>query len=180
MIPQENIITVLRAALPNTPDEVLEEWLKPYVELLGWPPCQDIHVVPTGRWRGILSRRSIAFWARVRWQQEDGPIEFADLTSDSQQTVLGLRDAHVYGIPNCYSEIEDGRQRLASIMSHVLKHGSIPSSLIFFEVCSRLAVIDGHHRLLTYFLNRDDAFRANLPSNSAEFSTNLRKWIART
>jgi hypothetical protein len=175
----DNFIAMLRADLPNTPDEVLDVWLKPYVEILGWPPCSDINAVPSGRWWGILSKRSVSFWSRVRWRQEDGAVEFLDLDYDSQQAVLGLRDAHVFGIPNAYSQITDGEQRLTGIMSYALKHGSIPSALIFLDTGSQLSAIDGHHRLVAYFLNRDSKFRATLPSGTTEFSPTLHKWIGR-
>jgi hypothetical protein len=176
---REDSIAVVRADLPNTPDEILDVWLKPYVEILGWPPCSDIHTVPGGRWRGILSKRPVAFWARVRWRQENGAIEFHELDDDSLHAVVGLRDAHVFGITNAYSEITDGGQRLTDIISYVLKHGCIPSAVIFLETGSQLSVIDGHHRLVAYFLNRDSRFREKLPPGVAEFNATVRKWIGR-
>lgn len=179
MTANDNSIAILRDHLPNAPDEVLDVWLKPYVEILGWPPCPEIHIMPGGRWRGILSNRSVAFWAQVRWRQEDGPVEFNDLDDASQQAVFGLRDAHVYRIPNAYTEITDGKERLAGIMSYVMKHGCIPPALIFLDAGSRLSVIDGHHRLVAYFLNRDIRFREALPAGVAAFSTMARKWIGK-
>ena len=168
----------MRADLPHAPDEVLEEWLKPYAEMIGWPPSPNSRGPLIGRWHGILSKRPVAFWANVRWRLAGGPLEFDHLDSDSRTALLGLRDAHVFGIRNAYSEITDGKQRLTNIMEYVLRHGRIPGAVLFLESAGqRLSVIDGHHRLVAYFLNRDTRFRQALAGGVPAFDPALRKWI---
>jgi len=169
---------LLQADLPHAPDEVLNEWLAPYAEMLGWPPSLDRNAQPLGRWRGILSERSIAFWARVRWRQEEGPLEFSDLDEESQQTLLDLNSAYVRGVPNAYGiGITDGRQRLISILAYVFKHGCVPSVVVFLESGSQLSVIDGHHRLVAYFMNKGTRLADAIGAGGAEFNGTLRKWI---
>jgi hypothetical protein len=158
---------------------VLNEWLAPYAEMLGWPPTPDRHSCPSGRWQGILSRRPVAFWAQIRWRLESSSLEFGDIDEESRLRVCGLRDAHVFDHRNAYSEIHDGKQRIKSIMSYVRQHGTVPSALIFLDAGSQLEVIDGHNRLVVYFLNRDPMFRQALPVGVAEFDPAVRKWIGK-
>jgi hypothetical protein len=167
----------LRAVFPNMPDEVMNEWLKPYVQMLGWPPPTDKCELPQGRWRGILSIKPVAFWARVRWRFEEGSLEFDDLDAETQQTLFRLGEAHYCGKQNEYSEITDGKQRLLNIFKYVFQHGNIPSSIIFLEVGLKLSVIDGYHRLVAYFLNQKPEFRKLLPNGAHVFDSKLRKWI---
>ena len=170
---------ILRTDLPHAPNEVLVEWLVPYAEMLGWPPSPDCRSCPSGRWQGILSRRPVAFWGQVRWREENRSLEFADIDVKSQLHLCGLRDAHVLDRKNAYSEISDGKQRIKRIMSYVLHHGTLPSALILLDTGSQVEIIDGHHRLVVYFLNRDPMFRKALPTGAAEFDPRLHKWIGR-
>ena len=171
-------LSMLQADLPHAPDEVLNEWLVPYAQRLGWPPSPDRNSRPLGRWRWILSGRPLAFWARVRWRREEGPLESSDLDEGSQQTLRDLYDAYVHGIPNAYSiGITDGKQRLGKALAYVQKHGYVPSVIVFLENGSRLSVIDGHHRLVAYFMNKERWFADAIGPRSTEFNATLRKWI---
>ncbi len=159
------------------PDEVVDEWLKPYVQMLGWPPSTNKYEIPQNRWQGILSMRPLAFWARVQWRFEERSLEFDELNAETQQTLLRLGEAHFGGKQNEYSEITDGKQRLLSIFKYVFQHGGIPSSIIFLEEGSELSVVDGHHRLVAYFLHKKPEFRNLLPNGAHVFDSKLRKWI---
>ncbi len=179
MSASDTYLDMLRADLPHAPNQVLNEWLVPYADMLGWPPSPDCHSYPSGRWEGILSRRPVAFWAQVRWREESSPLEFGNVDAKSQSHLYGLRDAHVFDRKNAYSEITDGKQRIKRIMSYVLQHGTIPSAVILLDTGLQLDVIDGHHRLVVYFLNRDPMFRQALPQGIAQFDPTLHKWIGR-
>lgn len=171
----------LRADFPNMPDEVMNEWLKPYVQIHGWPPSTNKYLIPQGEWRGILSMKPIAFWARVQWRFEESALEFDELNADTQQTLLRLGEAVYCGKQNEFSEITDGKQRLAKILAHTITHGCIPSVLVFLEEGSKLSVIDGHHRLVAYFINHDpnqrQVMRQALSKDLPPFNSTLRKWI---
>ena len=134
--------------------------------------------VPCGRWRGILSGRPLAFWARVRWRRDDGPLESSDLDEGSQQRLLGLYDAYVRGIPNAYGiGNADGKQRFINALAYIQKHGYVPSVILFLTSGSLLSVIDGHHRLVAYLMNKDKRFADAIGPQGAEFNATLRKWI---
>ncbi len=167
----------LRADFPNMPDEVINEWLKPYVQIHGWPPSTNKYLIPQGEWQGILSMKPLAFWARVQWRFEESTLEFDELNVESQQRLLGLGDAHYCGKQNEYSEITDGKERLLSIFQYVFQRGNIPSYIIFLQEGSELSVVDGHHRLVAYFLNQKPEFRNSLPNGAHAFDSKLRKWI---
>jgi hypothetical protein len=167
----------VRADLPQMPDEVINEWLKPYVEQLGWPPSTDIYQLPANRWNGILSHKPIAFWARVKWRFEQGSLEFSDLDLESRQAICGLRDAHYSGIKNAYSEITDGKERLLSILKFVIQNECIPSSIILLESGSQFSVVDGHHRLIAYYLNREPEFRKLFSLDTRNFNCSLNRWV---
>lgn len=173
----------MRADLPNMPEEVIKEWLDPYAELLGWPPPKDKYDLPQGRWQGILSRRPVAFWARVHWRFEKSPLEFENLSDESRGRLVPLGEAIYYGKQNEYSEITDGRDRLVRILTHIRTNGTVPSILVFLEEDSKLSVIDGNHRLVAYFINKDPLHRQTLgqvfPKNmlSVPFNPTLHKWI---
>jgi hypothetical protein len=177
----EKNLTDLRADFPDMPEEVLNEWLKPYVEMLGWPPSKDKCELPQGRWRGILSVKPVAFWARVQWRIEESSLELEDLNAETQRILLCLGEAHYCGKQNEYSGITDGKKRLAKILAYIIAHGCIPSVLVFLEEGSKLSIIDGHHRLVAYFINKDpkqrQAMRQGLSRDLPPFNTTLRKWI---
>jgi len=176
--PTTQALSVLQADFPHTPDEVLKEWLAPYAELLGWPPDLDENSMPLGRWRGILSGRPLAFWACVRWRREEGPLESSDLDEESWRTLLEMSAAYVRGVPNAYGTgITDGRQRLIRILAYVHEHGCVPSVIAFLQRGAQLSVIDGHHRLLAYFMTKDWGSAAATGPGGAEFKPTLRKWI---
>jgi hypothetical protein len=95
--------------------------------------------------------------------------------------ILRLGEAHYCGKQNEHSEITDGKQRLAKILAHTITHGHIPSVIVFLEEGSKLSVIDGHHRLVAYFINKDpkqrQALSQGLSKDLPPFNTTLRKWI---
>jgi len=172
----EQYLAAIKGDLPHMPVEVIREWLLPYAQLLEWPPAVGLSHA-ANRWHGILSHRPLEFWRKVRWRQETGVLELDDLDDQSRSHLLGIRDSHVLGINNAYSGIEDGKRRIASILHYVLKHGSIPSAISLLADGARLDVIDGHNRLVVYFLNRNPKFRNALPPDAAPFDPTVHKWI---
>lgn len=45
------ILEALKESLPNFPNEVLQDWLRPYAISEGWPPSDTLETLPEGRWR---------------------------------------------------------------------------------------------------------------------------------
>jgi len=153
------------------PEEVVDVWLKQYVEDLGWPPLHD-------RWRGILGQRSVAFWARVVWRHESGPLDPGKISGRSQGHLSGMKDAYIRNIQNDYwREIEDGKKRLGKILAFVRENGRVPGPLVFLETGSVLSVVDGHHRLLAYFMSRDPEWRKQYFPGWIQFDATMEKWI---
>ncbi len=175
--PNDCLQRKLKADFPHFPEEVLDIWLKPYLSVCGWPPHEDRTMLPQGRWKGILSVRPVSFWAKVHWRKEHGELHFRDLATNSQEAIVGIRDAHLFGKVNSYCEISDAKERLKRIMAFVAQNGVLPSPVILLRTARSLAVVDGHHRLVIYFMNKEPQFRQALHSGVAEFKSDQPMWV---
>jgi len=63
--------------LQNFPEDVIEQWIKPYAELSGWPPKVGLDGVPTDRWRYLLSLKPLSWWQNGEWVKCKGSLSIA-------------------------------------------------------------------------------------------------------
>ncbi len=63
--------------LSNFPDEVINEWLLPYAQSIGWPPTHE-------RWRGIFFSKPLEFWQATTWQKQNLNLATAPYSAVTQ------------------------------------------------------------------------------------------------
>jgi hypothetical protein len=126
--------------LPNFPQDIIETWLLPYAQMLGWPPDTANR---GGRWRYILSRNDLNYWQAVRWTMEEMPLNLDDLGPEVLENlnIIAQQISH-----------EDSRKRVMSIADYLKSNGTFPKPIIFIKQNGLLTLSDGSHRLFTYFI----------------------------
>lgn len=145
-------LDTLRAELPDWPDDVLDQWLLPYVSLLGWPPALGHDAAPTGRWFAILRQRPISEWRRVRWGQISHGLLPDKIAPASLEALMGVAQGALSGRPNLYTQgIADLQQRFSRIVDYITSNNALPRRPVLVREPDGLAVADGHHRLAAYF-----------------------------
>lgn len=140
---------LLKRALPNFPDSLLEEWLVPYV----------LDLVPSVTDRGlkILSGRTIDFWQTISWSLEK--IDFVDVVQSRLTQVcifalIQMDEGYFKGSENKYSrEIPNGKERTLQALKFIQEHRVFPGRPVFFvEPNGALEILDGNHRILAFIL----------------------------
>jgi len=139
----------IQGDLPNFPQEVIVDWIEPYVKDLGWPPLAE-------RWRGILYGKSFNFWKSVNWRKQRLSLEEIHLDLDASLIARSLFDAYVLDQDNDYKATlgEKGKQRFLSAMKYVLKHGKLPRPLVLLRSDFGYGIADGNHRYLAWMITK--------------------------
>lgn len=174
----ELLLMRLRQDLPAFPEEVLNEWIARCARRLLWPPTDP-------GWTSILLWLPIQAWAAMTWTEEDRPLEWDHLSTNSALIVRRLYDAHFKRDPRAAALVpDDGFARVIQAMDYVREHGVMPGRIaVLAGPDGRLALADGCHRVTGYFTYRNiltvPALRAGLPQPAAEVNANQPMWVAR-
>jgi hypothetical protein len=133
---------VIKADLPDWPDEVIEEWLLKLANRgpdTGWPPPErlDGHA-----WKYILGGRPLSWWKDVTWQLEEHDLKFDALSQASRRIVNQMIDAHINGVANTYSTLLDSKDRFESVARYIAENGTFPKPLVVMQLKDGLSVID--------------------------------------
>jgi hypothetical protein len=145
------VIDRLRKDLPNFPDEVLSDWLLPFVPNAGWPPAKSFEDRPMGRWADLLMGKPLTYWRGIQWSKVDRHVSAQQLDQPSIERVVNLALAAVRGDVNPWSVgIPNLKQRFDSVVEYILVHGSIPRSPTLVNTPLGLSIIDGNHRMAAY------------------------------
>lgn len=172
------LLQTLRRDLPQFPEEVLNEWIAPCARGNGWPPIGSV-------WVNVLLGLPIYAWAAMTWTEEDRPLDWGDLSSDSVRIVRRLYDAHFNRDPAAAALVpQGGFARVMSAMAYLQEHGVMPGHIAVAEgPDGRLALADGYHRATAYFTYRNilsvPALRASLSPPVSVTKVNQPMWVAR-
>jgi hypothetical protein len=145
-------IDLLKASLPNFPDEVLVDWLFPYAKTEGWPLAPDERFKPEKRWRYLLRNRPLTYWQSIRWAKVTRHISIQELRKDNQEIMVHMALGALKGQKNLYSEsIPDLKERFARIVSYIGECGLMPKPPTLIREAGGLSVLDGNHRMSAYY-----------------------------
>jgi hypothetical protein len=169
---------MLKEALPNFPDEVLEDWLLTYAKSEGWPPPLDSAGFPMARWRYLLGLRSLAELQALSWTLEERVLGLEELAAGQANKIVSLLKAAVKKERNEYSAIGDSEARIARIVQHVKASGRLPKAPTLIDSGKGLEIMDGNHRVATYFFLLSGA--ENGVPNTIPIIPAQTFWIGRT
>jgi hypothetical protein len=135
-----------RKLFPKMPEEIFKLWLYGRIDSNGWPP-QGV------RWDGALRLKTLSYWGKLNWKKSLVKLDMDSLTESSQKIIQGLVFANFCGIKNDYSDQmgDDSKKRIEQIISYAEKHSKLPNSLIFIYENGKYEIVDGCHRLATFF-----------------------------
>jgi hypothetical protein len=144
----EETRALLKKALPNFPDALLEEWLAPYVSMEGPPQS-------SGRWRGILAGKPLDFWRNVSWDLERVDlvsIVQSRLTPADNRALTEMESGYFEGISNPYSQqIPDGKERTLRALTFLQTHHVFPCPpAALCHPDGMMEIVDGNHRMLAF------------------------------
>lgn len=140
--------------LPNFPEDVVEQFLLPYAEELGWPPgkCEND---PSNHWKYILRLNDLTYWRQVRWNKKTLKLFPLKLLPKDLEIVVGLMRANVQGQINIYSiTMPNSKERFERICTYLKNEGVYPRTVAIEQIGDRFRIIDGSHRLAAYFYLR--------------------------
>jgi len=138
-------------ALPKVPEEVFDLWLNQRIENNGWPP-----VGPT--WHKVLGRMPLQDWQQLTWRKATVNLDSAPFTSNTQAILNGLIGANFHGELDEYTKmLAHSQRKIMNISRYMAAHRKLPSKLIFVVRQDGLELIDGFHRLATYFFRKPSA-----------------------
>jgi len=139
--------------LQNFPEDVIEQWIKPYAELSGWPPKVGLDGVPADRWRYLLSLKPLSWWQNGEWVKCKGSLSIHDLSEGSRDSIIKMAFAYLTGAENEYSlSMSDMRERLDKISEYLQSHKRLPCNPILYEGVDGISVADGNHRLCMLYI----------------------------
>lgn len=137
----------MKLTLKNFPDEVLDSWILPYAEIIGFPPPLDHANTPTGRWGNLLDAKSLYYWQNIRWTKQyvDINLTLNVFDSETKEYLARLLDKIKHDEGDHY-------QRAHSVLNHLNSQGgNIPVPIVLIKDESGLfSIIDGFHRVFAY------------------------------
>lgn len=139
-----------RQMFPNIPEEVFTLWFDGRIESNGWPPTAPI-------WQHTLRYRSPEYWATLKWKTQEIKLEFEKFTEPAKGIITGLIEAVFLKTPNVYSAPEfDSNSKISKIISYIKENNVLPNPLIFLLEGNFYEIVDGSHRLATFFAMRQN------------------------
>ena len=142
----DNPYIAARKLLPQMPEEIFKLWFNGRIEANGWPPSGS-------SWAGALREKSITYWVRLQWKKCPVKIDYNLLTESSKEIICGLTDANFNDKINGYNLYmrHTSKQKLKNILNYIKKHYKLPNPLIFIYANRQYEIVDGSHRLTTFF-----------------------------
>ncbi len=137
--------------LPNFPEDVVEQFLLPYAEELGWPPgkCEND---PSNRWKYILRLNDLTYWRQLKWNKKTLKLLPHKLLPKDIETVVDLMRSNVLEQTTLLSiTMPDSKERFERICTYLKNEGVYPGTVAIEQMGDRFRIIDGCHRLAAYF-----------------------------
>ncbi|MEO5667026.1 MAG: ParB N-terminal domain-containing protein [Bdellovibrionota bacterium] len=141
------MIEEIRRDLPNTPIEIIVDWLSDFVGRAGWPPTQE------NTWGAILGKpRDLAYLRNLTWEKTHIQIRPGCFEENDFNRVLEMIRGHVFGEHTLYSLfMSDGAERIKRCSEFLETNGVFPKPIILeLSENGRFHILDGHHRLCAF------------------------------
>lgn len=145
-----SIIEQVEEALPNFPQDIIEQWIGYYAQSEGWPPGDP----PEGRWSNLLGNRGLSYWQGVEWHLETLSPDVIELTPNCEELIEQIKAAHAEGADNAYSTYmgQEARDRFHNIIWYLRNEGVLPRPPVLLNHEGAYEILDGNHRVSAYQL----------------------------
>jgi hypothetical protein len=122
--------------------------------------------------------RPLSYWQSLTWSLEERSLDLEELSAGELDKISGLMRAIILKEPNMYADIGNSDERITRIVAHVRETGRLPKAPTLVQMDDGLSIVDGNHRMVTYFYLRGRA-EAN-DSKSVPIDKIQRFWIGRS
>jgi len=135
--------------LPNTPAEIIEDWLGPIARLedYGWPPTEY------NAWHYKLgSDATLGYLSGLQWTRKEIALNPDMIINRDMNSVRDIFQTHVVGVsfspsvskPEYYNLFRDH-------CDYLKEHGVFKKPVILEETDAGLHILDGFYRLCAFF-----------------------------
>jgi len=156
MTKHQDLLAQVRDDLLNFPEEVFDQWLKPCVQWVGWPPEPHDRRSPHRWLRRLADGGKPEFWRGVRWSLEYHPLQLEDFGPRDRKAIIGLIDSHLNGAQSIYSiQVGEGeKERFLDCRDYLLRYGCLPVPPVVLMKQDGLYVCAGANRIAALVVYR--------------------------
>ena len=140
----------IKKDLPNFPDDIVEQFLLPFANKLGWPP-ENCKNDANNRWKDILRSNDLAYLRQLEWNKKTLKLSPHELLPKDCEMVVDLMRTNVQGQFTFYSEMSDSKERFDRICLYLKQECVYPRTVAIERIGEKYRILDGCHRLSAYF-----------------------------
>ncbi len=141
--------SIIQDTLPNFPDDIIDQWILPFVDTDGWPPTDEQGKLRNG-WRFILGK-DMAYWRSIKWELKESELLSEHLGRMSKSQINDIFQVAVLGASNHMSQIYDLKARFDQVVTYISVNGTYPRPPILVVMDAQYEIMDGNHRVSAYF-----------------------------
>ena len=163
--------------LPETPAEIIENWLEPVAHRddCGWPPTQY------NAWHYELGNNpTLNYLASLRWNKQEMALRPDMIVKRDMDKVRDLFQAHVVGVSFSPSISKpEYHEQFRNHIEHLQQHGTFAHPVVLEEVATGLHILDGYYRLCAYFYLGGYLQVENTEIRSAKVDEKQQVWLGK-
>lgn len=139
--------------LPRFPTEVIDEWLVPIAEVLGWPPAVIPDFKPKDHWDEVLAGQPLSYYQTLAWSRESRCLTLFDYAPEVREELAEMVAGAFLERPNRYAlSRPDLRQQIESVLEYLAEHHRLPVAPALQRLNRGLVILDGKNRMAAYCL----------------------------
>ena len=150
-----------RSMFPKMPQEVFDLWLRPLIELDGWP-FTSIYADTYGTvWFQYFVLEPIEMVAELSWERKMLPFSLRLFNPGSKTTIDWIISAHMSGIKTPVAELKNGKAGESFFRSRkfIEDTGRVHTPVVVWEDLGDFQILDGNHRIAAaHSLGLDESF----------------------
>jgi len=135
--------------LPNTPAEIIEEWLEPVAQMddYGWPPTEY------NAWHYKLEGDStLAYFSGMQWDKKEMALNPDMIINSDMDSVRDIFKTHVVGVSFSPSiSMPEYYDLFCAHRDYLKEHGMFEKPVILEQTDAGLHILDGFYRLCAFF-----------------------------
>ncbi len=172
------MLNLIKEDLPNFPGAVIEQWLVPFAQDVGWPPLNE-------RWSCLLKNPDLDYWRAVEWERKEVSPKTLKLSPDATASLKALIRAYTKGENNVYARNlgERGKERFQLQLHQLIDNGVFPCPPVLVDHGGGSEIMDGNHRLAAYLVwlewKENEFFLSKLEKQPVALEVNQPIWFGK-